>query len=63
MQGLVIAIPLLLFFGFIPFSVIMEEIFGQSLFFFMVMMVYVIVLMVIVAHNVKHMTIVLELYV
>ena len=42
MRGLVIAVPLLLFFGFIPFSVIMEEIFGQSLFFFIVMMVYVI---------------------
>ena len=42
MRGLVIAIPLFLFFGFIPFGIIMEEIFGQSLFFFMVMIFYVI---------------------
>jgi len=34
-------VPAILFFGFIPFSIVLEEIFGQGLFFFCVMLIYV----------------------
>lgn len=41
MRWLMFVVPAILFFGFIPFSIVSEEIFGQSLFFFCVMVIYV----------------------
>ena len=34
-------VPAILFFGFIPFSIVLEEIFGPGLFFFCAMVIYV----------------------
>ena len=34
MRWLMFVVPAILFFGFIPFSIVLEEIFGQGLFFF-----------------------------
>ena len=41
MRGFVIAIPLFMFFGFIPFGILMEELLGESLLFFCFMFLYV----------------------
>lgn len=41
MRWLMFVVPAILFFGFIPFSIVSEEIFGSGLFFFCVMMIYV----------------------
>ncbi len=42
MRWLMFLVPAILFIGFIPFSIVMEEIFGQGLFFFIMMILYVI---------------------
>jgi len=42
MQWLMFVVPAILFIGFMPFGIVMEEIFGQGLFFFIVMTLYVI---------------------
>ena len=42
MRWLMLVVPAILFIGFIPFGVVMEEIFGQGLFFFITMVLYVI---------------------
>ena len=41
MRWLMFVVPAILFFGFIPFSIVLEEVFGTGLFFFCVMVIYV----------------------
>lgn len=41
MRWLMFVVPAILFFGFMPFSIVLEEIFGQGLFFSCVMVIYV----------------------
>lgn len=41
MRWLMLAIPAILFIGFIPFSLVMSEIFDTGLFFFITMVLYV----------------------
>ena len=42
MRWLMLAVPAILFIGFIPFGIVMEEIFDTGLFFFITMVLYVV---------------------
>ena len=42
MRWLMLAVPAILFIGFIPFSLVMSEIFDTGLFFFITMVLYVV---------------------